>query len=181
MEIDKEKAITLVTEIIKTNIDNITNSNKSYFCDSVFNNNVTANDFTSYYVLKSKWNNTICKKLRKQTIYLSKLEFNIDFVKFSIYEEVNISSMHDIGKIFTLNMKCMFIPYKKDIKYIVKYPEINRKLKINEQEIDLTIEEYNFLMSCYVSGKKLCEQQEKEKIQNQEDVFLDKLIKKYNV
>ena len=160
--LDKEKAITLITEIIKEHPQDATVVKINEFCNCEFNN-ITANDFTSNYLIKSNWSNR-STRLNKTAVGLIDLSISADKINFKVKSLTNFDNIHKIGRSKTIVNKILGFKFEKEIKYFDLYPQISYEMTIGDLIYNLDIEEFNFIMSCYYKSYELYDQREKTRI-----------------
>jgi len=183
MNFNKEQVFTLITEIIKDQPNIVTVTKRIEFCNAEFSN-LTVNDFTSNYLIKSNWTNKSAK-LQKTKIDLINLNFSFNNISFNVTSLTNYDEIHKIGRLKTINNKILGFNFKKEIKYVDLYPQIKYKMGINGVVYDLDIEEFNFIMSCYYKSYELYDEREKVRINDQKEKELNEKVKelltKYNI
>ena len=163
-KLDKEKAITLITEIIKEHPQDATVVKINEFCNCEFNN-ITANDFTSNYLIKSNWSNR-STRLNKTDVGLIDLSISADKIQFSVKSLADFDKIQKIGRSKIIVNKILGFKFKKEIKYFDLYPQISYEMTIGDLIYNLDIEEFNFIMSCYYKSYELYDQREKQELKN---------------
>jgi len=125
--LDKEKAITLICEYIKSkhNLDIISKVNSNEFCNNVFDTHFSINEFGSYYIIK--YNNST---LNKEIINKNYLSFTDNNVLYKLYVDLDENSITKENRTLDLDVKRFGFMTKKSVQYQVLIPNKNYILEI---------------------------------------------------
>lgn len=180
--LDKEKAITLICEYIKSknDIEHISKVNSNAFCNNVFNTHYGINEFGNYYIIKC--NDTYLNKVQISKDYLS---FTNNNVAYKLNIELDFDSSIPIDKTIDINVKFFGFSKINTIKYQVLMPKKNYILSIGHYTFNIDEEEYNFIMKTYDDVIQL-HNKEKEankllNLQKNNDDSISKLLKQFNI
>lgn len=184
--LDKEKAITLICEYIKSkqNIESITKVISNFFCFNIFDNHTSFNEFGNYYIIKNTFSNN-STKLNKEIINRSYLSFKHENVDYKLHVVFSSDENTTQNRSLDIKFKRFGFSASKTIHYQVLIPKKQYILDIGHYSFDIEEEEYDFIMKTYDTVIEL-HNNEKEinrlsNIEKDNNTKIAQLLKQFNI